>query len=228
MSMLGDALSAQLSEIVDKALQNAVPYQPNSAQAGERMLAHAALAFLMAADGGRLDSAQQMYAQSSNLSDRLCAARLIINHGDEAHRAHLIEDFFGKWKHENLVVNQWFILQATRPGAETVDLVTALTEHEAFDWRNPNKVRSLISAFATANPTAFHRLDGSGYRLLGGAVQRLQAANPQIAARMLTPLTRWRRYGHGQELMQAELQALADIPDLSQDVFEVVQRSLVD
>ena len=88
MSMLGDALSAQLCEIVDKALQNPVPYQPNATQAGERMLVHAALAFLMAADGGRLDSAQQMYAQASNLSDRLCAARLIINHGDEAHRAH--------------------------------------------------------------------------------------------------------------------------------------------
>lgn len=228
MAMLGDALSAQLAKIVDKALQNPMPYQPNAAQAGERMLVHAALAFLMAADGGRLDSAQQMYAQASNLSDRLCAARLIINHGDEAHRAHLIEDFFGNWKHENLVVNQWFILQATRPGADTVDLVNALTEHEAFDWRNPNKVRSLISAFATANPTAFHRLDGSGYRLLGGAVQRLQAANPQIASRMLTPLTRWRRYGHGQDLMRAELQSLADISDLSQDVFEVVQRSLAD
>ena len=106
--------------------------------------------------------------------------------------------------------------------------MNALTEHEAFDWRNPNKVRSLISAFATANPTAFHRLDGSGYRLLGGAVQRLQAANPQIASRMLTPLTRWRRYGHGQDLMRAELQSLADISDLSQDVFEVVQRSLAD
>ena len=119
-------------------------------------------------------------------------------------------------------------MQATRPSADCVSEVTALTHHAAFDWRNPNKVRSLISAFAGANPTAFHALDGGGYRLLGDAVRRLQSDNPQIAARMLAPMTRWRRYDHGQAVMRNELESIAALNGLSQDVYEVVNRSLSD
>ena len=126
------------------------------------------------------------------------------------------------------MVNQWFVMQATRPEMSTVAAVNALTEHAAFDWRNPNKVRSLISSFAGANPVAFHSTDGSGYALLGDAVRRLQSDNPQIASRMLAPLTRFKRYAHGQDKMRAELSSIAALDNLSQDVFEVVQRSLND
>ena len=126
------------------------------------------------------------------------------------------------------MVNQWFVMQSTRPAPSAVQDVMALTEHEAFDWRNPNKVRSLISSFAGANPVAFHSSDGSGYTLLGDAVRRLQSGNPQIASRMLAPMTRFRRYAHGQDQMRAELESIAALKNLSQDVFEVVQRSLGD
>ncbi|MEK9934507.1 MAG: aminopeptidase N C-terminal domain-containing protein, partial [Luminiphilus sp.] len=169
-----------------------------------------------------------MYYAATNLSDRLCAARLVVHQGDDVHRAEVLEHFFNRWQSENLVVNQWFVMQATRPSADCVSDVTALTTHAAFDWRNPNKVRSLISAFAGANPTAFHALDGGGYRLLGNTVRRLQSDNPQIAARMLAPMTRWRRYDHGQAVMRGELESIAALEGLSQDVYEVVNRSLSD
>ncbi|MEK9934513.1 MAG: aminopeptidase N C-terminal domain-containing protein, partial [Luminiphilus sp.] len=169
-----------------------------------------------------------MYYAATNLSDRLCAARLVVHQGDDVHRAEVLEHFFDRWQSENLVVNQWFVMQATRPSADCVSDVTELTHHAAFDWRNPNKVRSLISAFAGANPTAFHALDGGGYRLLGDAVRRLQSDNPQIAARMLAPMTRWRRYDHGQAVMRGELESIAALEGLSQDVYEVVNRSLSD
>ena len=225
---LGAALSEQLEAIVEQSLSNAEPYAPTAEQIGQRSLLHTALGLLVDSDSAWLVKARDLYYSATNLSDRLCAAHLVVHSGDEIHRAEVLEHFFDQWKSENLVVNQWFVMQATRPGVATVSDVQALTTHHAFDWRNPNKVRSLISAFAGANPTAFHALDGSGYRILGEAVRHLQSDNPQIAARMLGPMTRWRRYAHGQASMRQELESVAALPNLSQDVFEVVSRSLSD
>jgi aminopeptidase N len=90
---------------------------------------------------------------------------------------------------------------------------------------NPNKVRSVVGAFCSGNPLHFHASDGSGYQLLGDMVAELDQKNPQIAARLLSPLTRWRRFNKGQDQMQAVLQSLAD-GELSRDVYEVVSKSL--
>ena len=85
-----------------------------------------------------------------------------------------------------------------------------------------------MGAFSAANPLAFHRADGAGYQLLGDVITRIQSSNPQIAARMLAPLTRWRRYAGGQDAMKAELERIAGIDSLPKDVFEVVNRSLAE
>lgn len=225
---LGKGLKAELTAIVEKGLASAEVYAPSAEQIGDRALVHTALNLLVASDSSWLDTAREMYFDATNLSDRLSAARLVVHYGGDMHREEVLQHFFDRWQSENLVVNQWFVMQATRPTMSTVGDVIALTEHEAFDWRNPNKVRSLISSFAGANPVAFHSTDGSGYALLGGAVRRLQSDNPQIASRMLAPLTRFKRYAHGQEIMRAELASIAALDNLSQDVFEVVQRSLSD
>ena len=225
---LGRGLREELTDIVSAGMASTEVYAPSAAQIGQRALVHTALSLLVASDASWLATARELYFAATNLSDRLCAARLVVHHGDEVHRAEVLQHFFDRWKSENLVVNQWFVMQSTRPAPSAVQDVVALTEHEAFDWRNPNKVRSLISSFAGANPVAFHSSDGSGYTLLGDAVRRLQSGNPQIASRMLAPMTRFRRYAHGQDQMRAELESIASLENLSQDVFEVVQRSLGD
>ena len=227
-SALGEGLRDELTHIVSKGMAASEPYAPSAAQIGDRALVHTALNLLVASDSNWLNTAREMYFAATNLSDRLCAARLVVHYGDDVHREEVLQHFFDRWQSENLVVNQWFVMQATRPEMSTVAAVNALTEHAAFDWRNPNKVRSLISSFAGANPVAFHSTDGSGYALLGDAVRRLQSDNPQIASRMLAPLTRFKRYAHGQDMMRAELSSIAALDNLSQDVFEVVQRSLSD
>jgi aminopeptidase N len=223
---VGHALSNELEAIVMSSLAVTDAYEPSAEQIGRRSLLHTAMSLLVESDPEWLITARNMYYDATNLSDRLCAARLVVHQGDEAHRAEVLEHFFNRWQSENLVVNQWFVMQATRPSEDCASDVTSLTEHMAFDWRNPNKVRSLISAFAGANPTGFHALGGGGYRLLGEAVRRLQSDNPQIAARMLAPMTRWRRYDHGQSAMRGELESIAALEGLSQDVYEVVNRSL--
>jgi aminopeptidase N len=110
----------------------------------------------------------------------------------------------------------------------SLNKVLALMDHPAFTMRNPNKVRALISAFAMQNPVNFHQLDGSGYAFLADRIIELNALNPQIASRLVTPLTRWKRYSEQrQALMKNELQRIMDSGSLSTDVYEVVSKSLV-
>jgi aminopeptidase N len=86
-------------------------------------------------------------------------------------------------------------------------------------------VRALLGAFAQ-NRVNFHRLDGAGYALLADAVIELNRLNPEIAARLMTPLTRWRRFDDArQALMQAELERIKQEP-LSANVYELVEKAL--
>jgi len=104
--------------------------------------------------------------------------------------------------------------------------VQQLMTHPDFDMNNPNKVRSVIGAFASNNAINFHRADGAGYRFLADAVAQLNGSNPQIASGLLGPLTKWRNYTGGAELMRGELERLASMTNLSANVFEVVTKSL--
>ena len=202
-------------------------YAPHADDIGLRALRHLAQDYLLAANPvAHLDAAHSLYERADNLTDRLAALRWITHYEEVEKRETVLADFYSRWRHEALVVNQWLTVQATRPDVDCVESVRALMTHPAFDWRNPNKLRALIGAFAGANPIAFHREDGAGYRLMGEVIERLQASNPQIAARMLAPITRWRRYAVGQEAMRAELKRLAAIDPLPKDVFEVVTRAL--
>jgi aminopeptidase N len=184
--------------------------------------------FLLAAGEGDLAAIRALHEQADNLTDRLATLRWLVQYETAVAREQVLAAFYERWQHEALVVNQWFTIQATRPAEDCVESVRLLMEHDAFDWRNPNKLRALVSAFAGANPIAFHRADGAGYRLLGDVILKIQASNPQIAARMLAPLTRWRRYAAGQDLMRAVLEEIAAIDPLPKDIFEVVSRSLSD
>lgn len=109
----------------------------------------------------------------------------------------------------------------------TVDAVRVLSTHADFDLGNPNRVYALVSSFANGNPAQFHTASGAGYRFLADIVLRLDPANPQIAARIVNPLGRWRRVESArQALMRAELQRILDLPGLSKNTFEMVSKSL--
>lgn len=137
-----------------------------------------------------------------------------------------LADFYSRWRNEPLVVNQWFAVQAANPQPGTLCTVQKLLSHEAFDRKNPNKLRSLIGVFSNQNLVNFHQLDGAGYAFLAEQILLLDQQNPQVAARMLTPLTKWRRYDAArQALMKSQLERIA-AAKLSKDVYEVVSRTL--
>ncbi|MCI5211944.1 MAG: DUF3458 domain-containing protein, partial [Candidatus Electrothrix sp. ATG2] len=125
-----------------------------------------------------------------------------------------------------LVVDKWLALQAscTLPG--TLQRVQELTQHPAFSMKNPNKVRSLVGAFC-ANQYQFHAKDGKGYSFLVDCIRELDPVNPQVAARMLPPLTRWKQYDEQrQQLMKTALEEIAALPGLSRDTGEIIGKSL--
>ena len=123
----------------------------------------------------------------------------------QAYRRSLLEDFYTAWKDYALVIDLWFNLQAQSPLINIAGL-KALESHPDFDIKNPNRVRSLYAAFGMLNNRKFHAPDGSGYRFLSEAIMKIDALNPQVAARMTTPLTRMGRYDSArQQLMRREL-----------------------
>jgi aminopeptidase N len=222
---LGGALEQSLLARYQQ-LENPAPYSPDGEQIAARSLRNICLSYLVAANPAHMQLAQAQYRLASNMTDRLAALREIAFYGDTSLRNDTLEDFYREWHDEVLVVNQWLQLQAAIPDELGLTRVQALLDHPDFDSRNPNKVRALIGGFANQNPINFHREDGSGYRFLGDVIIRLNRQNPQLAARLVTPLTKWRNYVGRTQLMRAELQRLAAEPALSPDVFEVVTKSL--
>lgn len=197
------------------------PYSITPEAMAKRSLKNTALAYL---DDPALAFEQSQGA--TNMTDRVAALGVLTNHeGDE--KAQAFADFYKRFKDYPLVVDKWFSLQAIGVNDNTIANIKALSSHQDFTMKNPNRVRSLYGAFAMNNPVGFHRADGSGYGLLKDAVITLNGINPQIAARMLTPLREWKRYTQDrQDKMKSVLQEIANVGDLSPDVFEIVSKSL--
>ncbi len=210
---------------------NTAPYRYEAADIAARSLKNTALNYLMLLNDKRwFDAAQAQYDTATNMTDVMAGLRALVNNPSPATIAltdGLLTDFYAKWKHEALVVEQWLALQSAAPVPGNLPKVKALIEHEAFDLRNPNKIRSVIGAFCNANAVGFHAENGEGYRFLADYVILLNRSNPQIASRQLTPLTRWRKYDpKRQDLMKAELRRVMAQENLSKDVFEIVSKSL--
>ncbi len=223
------AIGSELNQLLlDRyhALSSEQTYAPSAAQMGDRSLRNMALHYLALASASGLELAQQQFANATNMTDRQAALTAIVNCGNEEQRNTALDCFYEDWQHESLVVNQWFVVQALCAQANNLERVRALMQHSAFQLRNPNKVRSLIGTFCSANPVNFHRADGAGYQLLVEVVTELNVLNPQIASRLLTPLTRWRRYGARSQQMYSALEQIAGLADLSKDVYEVVNKAM--
>ncbi|MEO0649183.1 MAG: aminopeptidase N [Planctomycetota bacterium] len=203
------------------------PYRATQEAIARRRAANAALG-CAAFDGDErwLGIAAEHYRAADNMTDAQTALAILCQH-DVPARTQALDDFYAKWKGEPNVLNKWFSLQSTSTLPGAAERVAALLEHPDFAWTNPNRVRSVVAAFAVTNLAGFHAANGSGYRLLSDAVLRLQDANPQIASRLVSSFNQWRRFDDArQAAMQAELERIAGVDGLSKDVFEIVQRAL--
>ena len=145
---------------------------------------------------------------------------------DAPQRQEALDAFYARFKDDPLVLDKWFALQASAQRSDTVDQVLKLAQHPDFTMSNPNRLRSLAGVFS-ANHWAFHSADGRGYSFLADMIIAADKLNPQIAARLVPPLGRWRRFEPKRSaMMRQALERIAATPGLSKDVFEQVSKSL--
>jgi aminopeptidase N len=218
---------ADLKRIYD-ANRDRGAYSPDAEPAGRRALKNAALAYLgelSDEDAAMKQLIADQYKSADNMTDRMAAlARLSDVAGPEREAA--LADFYERFKTDPLVLDKWLALQATSTLPDTLDRVKALMSHPAFSMRNPNKVRSLVGAFTMANPLRYHAADGAGYDFHAERTIELNATNPQVAARLLSPLGRWKRFDTGRQAkMKAALDRILAEPKLSREVYEIASKS---
>ncbi len=222
---IGRALKPALRARYD-ALGDRAPYAPDGISIGRRGLRNVCLAYLAAADADGVARARAQFDAQANMTDVL-AALSVLAQTDTTDRVAALDAFYARWRGDDLVLDKWFSIQAasSRPGA--LADVRALYAHADFDLRNPNRVRALVGAFASANPVRFHDASGEGYRFLADAVIALDPMNAQVAARIVTPLGAWRRQDTArQALMRAELERILATERLSKNTYEQVAKSL--
>jgi aminopeptidase N len=201
-------------------------FATDAKSAGKRSLRNVCLRYLTAADDDEAASlADAHYRAAGNMTDMI-AGLAALSRMNSIRRDAAFAHFYDRFRSDPLVLDKWLSLQAGSPLPGTEKAVRALMKHSAFDIRNPNRVRSLIGAFA-ANHLRFHAADGSGYALLGETIRELDTINPQVAARMAGCFEAWRRYDSARQgLMREQLIGMAKAQGLSPNLFEVATKML--
>jgi aminopeptidase N len=206
--------------------QDTGPYAIDQKSVGRRSLKNTCLAYLMELEEpGIRKLCTEQYRTAGNMTDTIAGLTALAN-ADWPEREEALADFCERWKADPLVLDKWLSIQALSRLPDTLERVKALTRHSAFTIRNPNKVRALIGSFA-ANSVRFHDPGGAGYEFLTGQVIAIDPMNPQIAARLVSAFTLWKRYDEKRKaLMKAQLERILKTPNLSKDVSEIVIKSL--
>ena len=202
------------------------PFSPGADAAGRRSLKSAALDLLASLGAEEAATLRQAFDDADNMTAAIAALEALGASGADDFQAAL-DQFHDRWRANPLVIDKWFAVQAAAPRADALARVEALRGHDDFNTRNPNRVRSLAAAFAMRNPRAFHAADGGGYRFLADLVRDVDAINPALAARLLTPFESWRRFDAGRQAhAKAALNSLSSLKQLSKNTAEMVARAL--
>ncbi len=209
-----------------KAYVSSERYVYNPSAVAARTLKNVCLNYLLlTTDPAGLACCMLQWKSANNMTDKL-GVLTALSHWQGAERQRVLHEFYDHWKHDPLVLDKWFRVQASSELPSTLEVVKDLMRHSAFEITNPNKVYSLIGAFS-ANLACFHEKNGAGYTFLADVVLELDKLNPQVASRMVRAFTSWKRFDSSrQEKMKAQLERIKSEKNLSRDVFEVVSKSL--
>jgi aminopeptidase N len=203
------------------------PYEYNTTEVAKRSLKNICLTYLLQLNvQDTWQIAQQQFETANNMTDQLAALSTLTN-TDCPKRSSILDQFYEQWKHERLVIDKWFAVQAISKREDTLQTITTLLKHPAFNLKNPNRVYSLLVSFFQNNPVRFHDITGAGYQLLTDQIFQIDAFNPLVAAKLVKALTRWRFFDEQRKnLMYAQLERLLAHPDLSKNVYEIVSKSI--
>ncbi|CAH9017807.1 aminopeptidase N [Candidatus Nitrosacidococcus sp. I8] len=203
------------------------PYSFNPQEVGRRALCNICLGYLMALDETEIHQhCFQQFKTADNMTDRIAALSYLAD-TKSTEREAALSMFYDQWKQDSLVMDKWLSIQASAKCDDALEIVKQLTSHSAFKLTNPNKVRALIGAFCQNNLVNFHHPSGDGYKFLGEFIRKLDPLNPQIAARLVSIFSFWKRYdSKRQVLMKDQLEQISHSPNLSKDIQEITLKSL--
>ena len=210
-------------------LHNNQAYVYTGAAAGQRALKNIALRQLATVSDETVALVQNQYDSTDNMTDRIAALSIAVNHFPTAATA-MLADFYQRYANEALVIDKWFAVQAANSHVSQnaiTHTLNDLLDHSAFIKPNPNRLRALIFTFCNANPHHFHQTNGAGYDFWAKHVLDIDQKNPQVSSRLARSLEHWRDYAEPhRSLMQAALKQVADNQTLSQDVREIIGKAL--
>ncbi|MBL6641226.1 MAG: aminopeptidase N, partial [Rhodobacteraceae bacterium] len=200
------------------------PYAPNAQQSNARALANRALVYLTRIDAG--DAAKKQFDTANNMTQQQAALSALLSVEKGAEQA---QAFYDQWKEDRLVIDKWFALQvAFAPPEKAAIIAKSLTQHEDFNWKNPNRFRAVFGSLA-GNMAGFHHLSGQGYELMVQWLSRLDKINPQTTARMCGAFKTWRQFDTGrQAMLKPLLQNMLEMDGLSRDSREMLSRIVND
>jgi aminopeptidase N len=195
---------------------------------GRRRIKNICLSYLAKLESAEsYQVAEKQFETAANMTDQMTALAVIVNSANPAKLSYL-QSFYQQWQNEALVIDKWFTLQASSSAEDTFETIQKLMRHEAFELTNPNRVRSLIGAFSQGNQLHFHAANGQGYQFLADQIIALNSINPQVASRMVSGLTQWKRFDENRQLlMKAALEKIINASDISKDVYEIASKSLL-
>jgi aminopeptidase N len=213
-------------EAVFKRTHDGNPYKFEYGEVGKRDMKRVATHYLLANGGAaNLALAKDLYMKADNMTDKIIAMANIRNHFTPEREA-VFDDFFNKFKTDQLTIQKWFGMQAMTNAPTAIDNVKKIMASKTFNWENPGHIGSLIGGFA-GNYQQFHRADGKGYEFIADCVIKLDKINPSTASRIVTSLCGWQNYtGASREQMIGQLQRIAATPKLSTNVADKVLKAL--
>ncbi|WP_026941701.1 aminopeptidase N [Hellea balneolensis] len=208
------------------ALKDEGPFDPGAAAAGRRALKNRCLNLLASRqDAIAAPLAISQFNAATNMTDELSALLTLDKLGGRRVDQSM-EDFYVKWKANPLVIDKWFAVQAGRKHPSGVDAIEQLTKHDAYDPRNPNRVRALLGSFAMSNPHLFHDASGAGYNFFTEQVLDMDSRNPSVAARLLGVYEIWRKLDTArQDQIKAQLRRVIKSKP-SKNVLEIASKTL--
>jgi aminopeptidase N len=224
--IIGVSLASMWSELHARLAQK--EFSLSGKAKGARKLKNLALHYLCVSGAlGGDKVAFDQFESAHNMTER-AGALAVLSNGNSPLRQTALDQFYSRYSNDLLVVDKWFQIQALSSHEHVLTHVEQLASHREFTLSNPNRVRSLYGAFS-ANQWAFHHASGKGYELTGELILKLDAINPQTAARMVAPLGRWRRFDANRAAkMKMQLKRIVDHKGLSKDVMEQASKSLAD
>src|SRR6185295_9206236 len=183
---------------------------------------------MMVANGNRgaVATVVERFERADNMTDRSAALAILAGNALSERRSAL-QAFYERYRNDPLVLDKWLALEATVAAPETLDRVRTLLDHPLLESGNPNRIRSLVGAFASANQKEFNRPDGAGYDFVADFIIDLDRRNPQTAARLLVSFRSWRALEAGRRHhAERALKRVAAVDNLSPDTRDIVTRTL--